>query len=65
MSSITEEMRYRQRLCEYAFKHVLTVKTYVTNSAHGSDTPILFARKKQSPKQLRFQNILAQPVPDF
>jgi hypothetical protein len=28
-SIITEEMRYRQKLCEYARKHVLTAKTRV------------------------------------
>lgn len=26
MSIVTEEMRYRQRLCEYAIKYVLTIK---------------------------------------
>lgn len=33
MSSITEEMRYRQRLCEYAFKHGVTkaARKYHTN----------------------------------
>ena len=26
MVIITEEMKYRQRLCEYAFKYVFTIK---------------------------------------
>ena len=33
MSIITEEMRYRQRLCEYALKHGVTraARKYQTN----------------------------------
>ena len=39
MSIVTEEMRYRQRLCEYAIKYVLTIKTPPSHGGNSGSNP--------------------------